>query len=82
MRDQLAGGGGRCRAVWEEFTGARELTLSKEAGMSMSVTDESWSHAGPGAQGSLGFNAFKYILYSLPFPFFLFCSFSFHQLIL
>lgn len=42
MKDQLASGGGRYKAVQaqEELSGTRELTLSKEARMSMSVTDE------------------------------------------
>lgn len=71
MKDHLASGGGRHRAVQaqEELPGACELTLSKEAGMSMSVTDERLSPVEPGAQGSLDFTVFECILYVLPLSF-------------
>lgn len=71
MKDQLASGGGRYRAIQaqEELSGARELMLSKEAGMSMSVTDERLPPVEPGAQGSLDFTVFECILYVLPLSF-------------
>ena len=58
--------GGRHRAVQEELSGAREPTLSEEAGMSMTATGESLPPVEPGAQGSLDFTVFECILYVLP----------------
>ena len=50
----------------EELSGAREPTLSEEAGMSMTATGESLPPVEPGAQGSLDFTVFECILYVLP----------------
>ena len=50
----------------EELSGAREPTLSEDAGMSMTATGESLPPVEPGAQGSLDFTVFECILYVLP----------------
>lgn len=52
-----------------ELSGAREPTLSEEAGVGMSATDESLPPVEPGAQGSLDFTVFECILYVLPLSF-------------
>lgn len=53
----------------EELSGARELMLSEEAGMSVSATVESLPPVEAGAQGSLDFTVFECILYVLPLSF-------------